>query len=118
MRQWAAEAGIPQRQISAQEMVERCIYAMINEGARILEEGISLRAGDIDMIYLNGYGFPSHRGGPIWYADTVGLKKVYERICEFHERHGELWQAAPLLEELAKHGKSFADFSREHVAPA
>ncbi len=117
MRQWAAEAGVPQRQISAQEMVERCIYAMINEGARILEEGIALRAGDIDMVYLNGYGFPSHRGGPIWYADTVGLKKVYERVCEFHEQHGELWEPAPLLKELAKHGKSFADFSRELAAP-
>jgi 3-hydroxyacyl-CoA dehydrogenase len=118
MRKWAAEAGVPQRQISAQEMVERCIYAMINEGARILEEGIALRAGDIDMVYLNGYGFPSHRGGPIWYADTVGLKKVYERVCEFHQRHGELWQPAPLLEELAKQGKSFADFSREPTTVA
>ena len=117
MRQWAAEAGIPQRQISAEEMVERCIYSMINEGARILDEGIALRAGDIDMIYLNGYGFPSHRGGPIWYADTVGLKKVYDRICEFYERHGELWEPAPLLEELAKDGKGFADFSCERAVP-
>jgi 3-hydroxyacyl-CoA dehydrogenase len=118
MREWAAEAGIPQRQISAQEIVERCIYAMINEGARILEEGIALRAGDIDMVYLNGYGFPSHRGGPIWYADTVGLKKVYERVSEFHERHGELWEPAPLLKELVKQGKNFQDFSREHTAAA
>ena len=71
---------------AAEEIVDRCIYALVNEGARILEEGFALRAVDIDIIYLNGYGFPAYRGGPMWYADTVGLKKVYDRICEFHVR--------------------------------
>jgi 3-hydroxyacyl-CoA dehydrogenase len=118
VRQWAAEAGIPQRQISAEEIVDRCIYALVNEGARILEEGYALRAVDIDIIYLNGYGFPAYRGGPMWYADTVGLKNVYERICEFERQHGELWQPAPLLKELALSGKGFKDFSREHSAAA
>jgi 3-hydroxyacyl-CoA dehydrogenase len=112
VRQWASEAGIPQRQISAEEIVERCIYALVNEGARILEEGYAMRAGDIDIIYLNGYGFPAYRGGPMWYADTVGLKKVYERICDFRERHGELWEAAPLLKQMVKQGGSFAEYSR------
>ncbi len=76
IRKWVTEAGIPQREISAAEIVDRCLYALVNEGARILEEGYALRASDIDIIYLNGYGFPAYRGGPMWYADTVGLKKV------------------------------------------
>ena len=116
VRKWAAEAGIGQRQISAPEIVDRCIYAMVNEGARILQEGIALRAGDIDMIYLNGYGFPNYRGGPMWYADTVGLKKVYARVSEFHQQLGELWEPAPLLKQLASEGRGFADFSREQAA--
>jgi 3-hydroxyacyl-CoA dehydrogenase len=115
VKQWATEAGIPQRQISAEEIVDRCIYALVNEGARILEEGYALRAVDIDIIYLTGYGFPAHRGGPMWYADTVGLKKVYERICEFERQHGELWTPAPLLKELALAGKGFKDFAREEA---
>ncbi len=113
---WAAEAGIKQRQISAQEIVDRCIYALVNEGARILEEGYALRAVDIDIIYLTGYGFPNHRGGPMWYADTVGLKKVYERILEFHQQHGYWWEPAPLLKKLAEEGKGFADFDKAKSA--
>ena len=118
VRKWAGEAGIPQRQISKEEIVDRCVYALVNEGARILEEGLALRAVDIDIIYLNGYGFPAYRGGPMWYADTVGLKKVYDRIEEFHRQHGELWQPAPLLKRLAEEGKKFADFNKEHGAAA
>jgi len=110
VRKWAAEAGIPQRQISASEIVDRCVYALVNEGARILEEGYALRSVDIDIIYLNGYGFPAYRGGPMWFADTVGLGKVYDRICEFHRQHGALWEPAPLLKQLAAQGKTFADF--------
>ncbi len=113
---WAAEAGIPQREISVDEIVERCIYAMVNEGARILEEGIALRAGDIDIVFLNGYGFPAYRGGPMWYADTVGLSKVYARISEFHKQLGEMWEPAPLLTGLAQEGKGFADYVNEHSA--
>ena len=118
VRQWAREAGIAQRTISPQEIVDRCIYALVNEGARILEEGFALRAVDIDIIYLNGYGFPAYRGGPMWYADTVGLKNVYERIKEFHNQHGELWQPAPLLKQLAEQGRTFADFQQEKKVSA
>src|SRR6202790_4152225 len=118
VRKWVDEAGIAQRQISAGEITERCLYALVNEGARILEEGYALRASDIDIIYLNGYGFPAHRGGPMWYADTVGLKHVYERISEFHRQHGEIWQPAPLLQQLAEQGKTFADFGKEAGAAA
>jgi 3-hydroxyacyl-CoA dehydrogenase len=116
IRKWVTEAGIPQREISATEIVDRCLYALVNEGARILEEGYALRASDIDIIYLNGYGFPAYRGGPMWYADTVDLKKVYARISEFHRQHGEIWQPAPLLARLAEQGKTFAQFGKEEGA--
>jgi 3-hydroxyacyl-CoA dehydrogenase len=115
-KQWSVQAGIAQRQIQADEIVERCIYALVNEGARILDEGYALRAVDIDIIYLNGYGFPAYRGGPMWYADTIGLKKVYERVSEFHGVHGELWEPAPLLKRLAEEGKTFADFDEQKNA--
>jgi 3-hydroxyacyl-CoA dehydrogenase len=113
---WRAESGIPQRQIPSEEFVDRCIYALINEGARILAEGYALRAVDIDIIYVNGYGFPAYRGGPMWYADIVGLPKVYQRISEFQQQHGELWAPAPLLKDLAETGKTFAEFDHEQVA--
>jgi 3-hydroxyacyl-CoA dehydrogenase len=118
VRKWSAEAGIPQRQISPDDIVECCIYALVNEGARILEEGYALRAVDIDIIYLNGYGFPAYRGGPMWYADTVGLQKVYRRISEFEQQHGELWAPAPLLQRLAEAGKTFAEFDKEQAIAA
>jgi 3-hydroxyacyl-CoA dehydrogenase len=118
VHKWATEAQVPQRRILAEEIVDRCIYALVNEGARILEEGYALRSVDIDIIYLNGYGFPAYRGGPMWYADTVGLKKVYDRISEFHKQHGEIWEPAPLLKQLAEQGKTFAEFAREQGVAA
>jgi 3-hydroxyacyl-CoA dehydrogenase len=116
IRKWVTAAGIPQREISAAEIVDRCLYALVNEGAHILEEGYALRASDIDIIYLNGYGFPAYRGGPMWYADSVGLKQVYARISEFHRQHGEIWQPAPLLARLAEQGKPYAQFGKEEGA--
>ena len=118
VRKWAAAAGIPQRQISRKEIEDRCLYALVNEGARILQEGYALRAGDIDIIYINGYGFPAYHGGPMWYADSVGLTKVYERILEFQRQHGELWEPAPLLKQLAEQGKTFAEYNKEQRATA
>lgn len=112
----AKAAGIERRSISDDEIIERTIYALINEGAKILEEGIALRAVDIDIIYIYGYGFPPAKGGPMFYADMVGLKKVYDRICEFEKQHGELWTPAPLLARLAEEGKSFAQFDKENVS--
>jgi 3-hydroxyacyl-CoA dehydrogenase len=100
--------NIKTRTISDEEIVERLIYALVNEGAKILEEGIALRASDIDMVYLTGYGFPPYRGGPMFYADTVGLKKVLERIESFSKGYqGQVWKPAPLLVKLAKEGKKF-----------
>jgi 3-hydroxyacyl-CoA dehydrogenase len=116
--QVAAENGITRRSIGADEIVERTIYALINEGAKILEEGYALRAVDIDIIYINGYGFPAWRGGPMWYGDTVGLAKVYDRVSEFHEQMGDVWNPAPLLKQLVERGKTFADFDKEKGAAA
>jgi 3-hydroxyacyl-CoA dehydrogenase len=114
----ARAAGIPRRAIGPEEIVERTVYALVNEGARILEEGIALRAVDIDIIYINGYGFPAHRGGPMWFADTVGLQKVYERVRAFEQQHGDLWQPAPLLRQLAEERKTFADFDQRIATAA
>jgi len=108
----AHAAGIERRVISKQEIVDRCILALVNEGAHILEEGIALRASDIDVIYLTGYGFPAWRGGPMFYADTIGLPNVVTRIEEFEKIHGEaLWSPAPLLKRLAAKSETFTQAS-------
>jgi 3-hydroxyacyl-CoA dehydrogenase len=108
----AKEAGIERRPITDQEIIERCIYVMINEGARILDEGHASRASDIDAIYFSGYGFPAYRGGPMWYADTVGLGKILDKIVEFH------WEPAPLLKRLALEGSTFANWDEHKEAEA
>ena len=101
--------GLTPRKVSAEEVVQRCIFALLNEGARILAEGIAARASDIDVVYLNGYGFPQHRGGPMRYADEVGLANVLRALRRFAAEPGAdaSWQPAPLLVELAESGKSF-----------
>jgi 3-hydroxyacyl-CoA dehydrogenase len=101
--------GVTRQQISDEEIIKRTIYALVNEGAKLLEEGIALRASDIDIIYITGYGLPAWRGGPMFYADTVGLDKVLADVERFHRTHGYFWQPARLLEKLAREGKRFAD---------
>ncbi len=102
------DIGVERRKISDQEIVERLVYALVNEGALILEEGIALRASDIDMVYLTGYGFPLFRGGPMFYADTVGLSNVLMAIGRYAKgRHPEAWVPAPLLKKLAAESKTF-----------
>ncbi len=104
----SAEIGVERRKISDGEIVERLVYALVNEGALILDEGIAMRASDIDMVYLTGYGFPLFRGGPMFYADTVGLPNVLRSIRKYaNGHHPEAWRAAPLLEKLAAEGQSF-----------
>ncbi|HEY5624239.1 MAG TPA: 3-hydroxyacyl-CoA dehydrogenase NAD-binding domain-containing protein [Gammaproteobacteria bacterium] len=106
----SAALGVDRREIGADEIVDRCIYALIVEGARILEDGISPRSSDLDVVWTNGYGFPRHRGGPMHYADTVGVASVYESVCEFRDRFGPMyWEPPALLEDLARGGRSFAD---------
>ncbi len=104
------EKGIERQALDEQYIVERCIFALVNEGAKILEEGIAQRSSDIDVIYLNGYGFPAFRGGPMYYADSVGLDKVLARVKELHARCGDWWKPAPLLEKLAAEGRTFTEW--------
>jgi 3-hydroxyacyl-CoA dehydrogenase len=106
--------GVPQRKPDATEILERCLYALINEGARVLEEGVAIRSSDIDVVYTSGYGFPRWRGGPMYYADTIGLEKIYRRILEFQRTlDARYWQPAPLLEKLAKANSSFGKWQNE-----
>jgi 3-hydroxyacyl-CoA dehydrogenase len=100
--------GVDPRPIEDAEVVERCVYALANEGAALLEEGLAQRASDVDVVYLSGYGFPPFRGGPMFYADTVGLARVLETIERFQQGfRGELWKPAPLLRRLAGEGGRF-----------
>jgi len=108
IRDFAASKGVERRAISDSEILERCTYPMINEGAKILEEGKAQRASDIDIVWIYGYGWPVYRGGPMFYADTVGLKTVLERLRAFEARFGDDFKPAPLLERLAAEGRSFS----------
>ncbi|MEY4909654.1 MAG: hypothetical protein RL260_3372, partial [Pseudomonadota bacterium] len=106
-----ATLGLTARKISDDEIVHRLVYALVNEAARLLEEGIASKASDVDMVYLTGYGFPLHRGGPMCYADTQGLFNVVEEMKRFGRNphdDGEFWQPAPLLARLVSEGKSFS----------
>ncbi|OGB00092.1 MAG: 3-hydroxyacyl-CoA dehydrogenase [Burkholderiales bacterium RIFCSPHIGHO2_12_FULL_69_20] len=107
--EYRAANGITPRKISDDEVVQRCMFALVNEGARILDEGIAARASDIDVVYLNGYGYPLHRGGPMLYADMVGLPNVVRALRRFAAEPGAdaSWQPAPLLVKLAEDGKNF-----------
>ena len=113
IRSTAAAAGIPQRTFTDAEIVERCIYALVNEGARIVADASAARASDIDVIYVNGYGFPSWRGGPMFYADRVGLATILPRIQDYQQQLGPRWAPAPLLVELATSGRTFRDLDRD-----
>jgi 3-hydroxyacyl-CoA dehydrogenase len=115
IRTVAADAGIEPRRVCDAEIVDRAICALVNEGARVLEEGLAARAADIDVIYTSGYGFPAWRGGPMFHADTVGLAPMLDRIQGFERKHGERWRPAPLLVDLVRHGSSFRDWDRERA---
>jgi len=106
-----ADLGVKPRKISDEEIVQRLVYALVNEGAKIVEEGIASRASDIDMVYLTGYGFPLHRGGPMCYADTVGLYNVATTMQRFGRNpldDANFWKPAPLLARLVEEGKTFS----------
>jgi 3-hydroxyacyl-CoA dehydrogenase len=105
----SAKKGITRRAISDQEILERCVYSMINEGAKILEEGIAIRASDIDIVWINGYGWPVYRGGPMFYGEQVGLSHVVERLREYERTIGPEFKPAALLERLVSEGKGFRD---------
>jgi 3-hydroxyacyl-CoA dehydrogenase len=108
----AARLGIRRRPIDAEEIVERCVLPLINEAARIVEEGIALRPADVDVVWVNGYGFPRYRGGPMWYADELGLERVLATLQRFRTEHGPTyWTPAPLLTRLLEEGKAFRDLN-------
>ena len=105
----AARRGVTRRTIADEEIIERVTTALANEGARVLEEGYALRPGDIDVIYAYGFGFPRYRGGPLFYADTIGLPTVLRRVTEYRARFGNYWTPAPLLERRVAEGRGFYD---------
>ena len=109
IKEVSADLGIERRAVDDEEILSRCIYPLINEGANVLDEGIALRAGDIDIVWLNGYGFPAHRGGPMHYADRVGIETIHRGVRRYHEHHGAWWEPSPLLERMAKEGTTFAE---------
>jgi 3-hydroxyacyl-CoA dehydrogenase len=106
-REAAARRGITQQPIADATIIARIMTALANEGARVLEDGYAIRASDIDVIYCYGFGYPRHRGGPMFYADTVGLPTVLARVREYRDRFGDYWEPAPLLERLVVEGRGF-----------
>lgn len=114
LRARATQLGIEQRAHTEQEILERCLYPLLNEGIRILDEGVAIRASDIDVVWASGYGFPRYRGGPMFYADTLGLRALLDGMHKYQALFGPMhWTAAPLLERLVASGKSLADWERE-----
>ena len=111
IRDLAASKGIVRRVVPDQEILQRCIYPMINEGAKILEEGMAIRASDIDIVWINGYGWPIYRGGPMFYGDTVGLAVVLDTMRDFESRLGSDFKPSPLLERMVADGKRFQDLN-------
>jgi 3-hydroxyacyl-CoA dehydrogenase len=109
IKDFIVKTGANPRDVTDEEILERCIYPMINEGAKILEEGKAIRPSDIDVVWQNGYGWPVYRGGPMWYGDHVGLPKVLAKMQEFHAKMGDQFKPAALLEKLVAEGKSFKD---------
>jgi 3-hydroxyacyl-CoA dehydrogenase len=112
----AEKAGVNRREITDEEIVTRCTYALINVGANLLHDHVALRAGDIDIVWIYGYGFPPFRGGPMWYADTVGPRKVYDTILNLKSQFGPVWEPSPLLRQLAESGGTFAKSKHDHGA--
>ncbi|CDF86838.1 Peroxisomal bifunctional enzyme [Pseudomonas knackmussii B13] len=106
--------GYARRDIGPEEILERCLLALVNEGAKILDEGIASRSADIDTVYLNGYGFPADKGGPMAWADAQGLPTILARLRDLAGQHGAHWQPAALIERLAAAGQRFADVQKEH----
>jgi 3-hydroxyacyl-CoA dehydrogenase len=110
----SARLGLKRRKISDEEIVERALYSLINEGARLLEEGVAQRSSDIDVVYIAGYGFPDYRGGPMFYADTIGLANILRAMRRFaHGYQPDGWEAAPLLQRLAAENRSFASWGNK-----
>ena len=108
----AKQRGVVRKAIDDETILQRLTFALINEGFKILEEGIAQRPSDIDVVYAFGYGFPAYRGGPMFYAESIGLEKIYQTICEFGAIYGEeFWQPAALLKQLVEEGKTLTQWA-------
>ena len=116
IREASRREGLQRRDISDQEILERLVYPMINEGARILEDGVAIRPGDIDVIWVYGYGWPTYRGGPMFYADSVGLAQIRDRLVALQAQHGDFFRPAALLERMAREGRRFQDWEQTRSA--
>lgn len=116
IEQLAAQRGVKRRHVDQAEIAERCLLQLINVGAQVLETGIAVRAADIDVVWVHGYGFPRHLGGPMFHADSLGLAHVLGRIQHFGDRRQDYWQPSALLEQLVREGKSFAQWDNERTA--
>lgn len=114
LRARAKQLGVPQRTHTEEEILERCLYPLLNEGIRVLEEGIAVRASDIDVVWTSGYGFPRYRGGPMFHAGVIGLKALLDGMLKYREQFGPMhWEPAPLLVRLVREGRTLADWERE-----
>ena len=116
IREASRREGLQRRDISDQEILERLVYPMINEGARILEDGVAIRPGDIDVIWVYGYGWPTYRGGPMFYADSVGLAQIRDRLVALQAQHGDFFRPAALLERMAREGRRFQEWEQTRSA--
>jgi 3-hydroxyacyl-CoA dehydrogenase len=114
---YSRQIGTERRTITPDEVLNRCVLSMVNEGARLLEQRVALRPGDIDVAFLTGYGFPKSRGGPMYLADRLGLDHVYEVVRRYHAEHGYWWKPAPLLKQLAATGDTFAAWAARQQTP-
>jgi 3-hydroxyacyl-CoA dehydrogenase len=112
----SARLGIRRRNIDRDEILERCLFSMVNEGARLLEKGIAMRPSDIDIVLLAGYGFPAEQGGPMFMADRIGLPAVAAAVQRWHAQLGAWWEPAPLLLELASRGSTFSQWQEQRAA--
>jgi 3-hydroxyacyl-CoA dehydrogenase len=119
LRARAKALGVEQSAHDDAEILERCLYPLMNEGFRILGEGVAMRASDIDVVWTAGYGFPRYRGGPMFHAQTIGLPTLLDGIRKYRDRFGPMhWEPAPLLEELVAKGMTVAEWERARIADA
>jgi 3-hydroxyacyl-CoA dehydrogenase len=117
IKQVAAEMGVPQKEFTDQEILHRLLFCSVNEACRILEEGKAYRASDIDVMWLHGFGFPRYRGGLLYWADSIGVRNVYDQIARWHQQYGERWSPSRLLRELADRNTPFREAKAAAFVP-
>ena len=117
IKETAAELGIPQQTFTDDEILRRLLFASVNEACKILEEGAALRASDVDVMWLHGFGFPRYRGGLMYWADTIGVREVYNQIASWHQRYGDRWRPSDYLRQLAEAGSPLREARAQKPMP-